>query len=171
MALELIVNILLFAGAIFCYWYVGATMPKSADAELGAEQWPQALLALLIIAIIVNIINYFRRNKAEDIKAAFVGFIPGIGKFVKSKLFIGMVMLVVMAVVYEPLGFLLTCFLFLFGYGFLLGERNMLMLVGMSELITLFLYVAFSVLLGIMLPRGDIGFLRNIALGLEGVFH
>ena len=51
MALELIVNLLLLGFSIFCYFYVGATMPVSAANELGAEQWPQALLLLLIPAI------------------------------------------------------------------------------------------------------------------------
>ena len=42
MALELIVNLLLIAGGIFCFVNVSTTMPHSAVNELGAEQWPQA---------------------------------------------------------------------------------------------------------------------------------
>ena len=56
MALELIVNLLLLGGSVFCYWYVGSTMPVSADNELGAEQWPQALLVLLILGLAWNIL-------------------------------------------------------------------------------------------------------------------
>ena len=41
MALELIVNLLLIAGGIFCFVNVSTTMPHSAVNELGAEQWPQ----------------------------------------------------------------------------------------------------------------------------------
>ena len=58
MALELIVNLLLLGFAVFCYFYVGATMPVSAANELGAEQWPQALLLLLIPAICWNCLLY-----------------------------------------------------------------------------------------------------------------
>lgn len=58
MALELIVNLLLLGFSIFCYFYVGATMPVSAANELGAEQWPQALLLLLIPAICWNIYKF-----------------------------------------------------------------------------------------------------------------
>ena len=43
LTLELIVNVLLLAFGIFCYFYVGATMPASDPLELGAEQWPQAV--------------------------------------------------------------------------------------------------------------------------------
>lgn len=169
MAIELIVNVLLLLFSIFCFYVVGTTMPKSPINELGAEQWPQALLFLLIIAIGYNIYKYFRTNTKTDIVAAFRDFGPGVVRFVKSKLFIGMVLLVVMALIYEPVGFLATCFLFLIAYGILLGERQPLMLGICAIVITMILYVGFSVFLGVMLPRGNIGFLRSIALFLESI--
>lgn len=124
MALELIVNLLLIAGGIFCFVNVSTTMPHSAVNELGAEQWPQAILVLMLIALAFNVIRFFKINKKEDIEAAFKDFFPAIGRFVKSKLFLGMVLVVVMALMYEPVGFMLTCLLFLFAYGLLLGQRN-----------------------------------------------
>lgn len=90
MALELIVNLLLLGFSIFCYFYVGATMPVSAANELGAEQWPQALLLLLIPAICWNIYKFFKRNRKEDVAASFKDFFPSIVRLVKSKLFFGM---------------------------------------------------------------------------------
>ncbi|MDR2072840.1 MAG: tripartite tricarboxylate transporter TctB family protein [Spirochaetaceae bacterium] len=171
MALELIVNALLFLFSVFCFWYVGATMPKSPESELGAEQWPQALLFLLMIAIAYNIYKYFKTNKKEDIKAAFTAFFPGIIRFVKSKLFFGMIILVVMALLYEPLGFLSTSFLFLTGYGLLLGERRPAVLLISTAAIMMLLYIGFSVFLGVLLPRGYIPFLRNAALFLESIFQ
>jgi hypothetical protein len=171
MALELIVNVLLLLGSIICFGYVGSTMPISPDNELGAEQWPQALLFLLIIAIIWNIVSYFKKNKKDDIATAFREFFPGIVSFVKSKLFIGMIILIAMAFLYEPLGFLFTSIFFLAGYGVLLGERRPVRIAISSVAITLLLYVGFSVFLGIMLPRGELEFIRNIALLLESVFQ
>jgi hypothetical protein len=170
MALELIVNIFLIIASVFCYWYVGATMPKSQPDEMGAEQWPQILLILLIIAIGYNIFSFFRRNKKEDIAASFADFFPGIVRLVKSKLFIGMILLVVMAVVYESLGFITTCFLFMVGYGFLLGARKPLPLILASFVIMIILYIGFSVFLGVMLPRGYVPFLRSIAYFFEKIF-
>ena len=170
MALELIVNVLLLAAAVFTYWYVGATMPVSPVAELGAEQWPRLLLVMLIIAIVYNIRNFFKRNKKENIKTSFADFFPGLVRLVKSKLFIGMVLLVVMAALYEPLGFIATCFLFLIAYGILLGVRKPVQLILVSLLIMFILYIVFGVLLGVMLPRGYVGFLREITYFLEMIF-
>lgn len=169
MALELIVNLLLLGLSAFCYWYVGSTMPVSADNELGAEQWPQALLILLILALVWNIYKYFKRNSAADIKAAFADFFPSIGRLVKSKLFAGMVLVVLMALMYEPVGFMLTCLLFMIAYGYLLGQRNIPLLIGAAVVITVILYVGFAVMLGVMLPRGQISFLRNFALFVESL--
>lgn len=169
MALELIVNVILLLASVFCYWYVGSTMPTSAINELGAEQWPQALLIVLIPAICWNIFKYFRTNKKEDIVSAFKDFFPSIGRLMKSKLFIGMVLVVVMALMYEPIGFMATCLVFLMAYGYLLGQRKLPLLVGSSVIITIILYVGFAVLLGVMLPRGQISVLRNFALFVESL--
>jgi hypothetical protein len=125
----------------------------------------------LIVAIIYNIIRYFRTNKKEEIAAAFTGFFPEITRFLRSKLFYGMVMLVVMALLYEPLGFLATCILFLTGYGVLLGERRPRILLISALVITMILYTGFSVFLGVLLPRGYVPFLRTTALFLESIFQ
>jgi hypothetical protein len=170
MALELIVNVLLILASIFSFWYVGATMPKSDAGDLGAEQWPQLLLILLIADIGFNLYNYFRRNKKEDIAAAFADFFPSIARLVKSKLFIGMVLLIVMALLYELLGFIVTCLLFMISYGFLLGARRPAPLIVSSFVIMLILYIGFSVFLGVMLPRGYVPFLRSFALFVESLF-
>lgn len=170
MALELIVNILLILVSGIAFWYVGATMPVSKPNELGAEQWPQMLLILLIIAIGYNIFSFFRKNKKEDIAASFADFFPGIGRLVKSKLFIGMILLVAMAVLYEPLGFITTCLLFMIGYGFLLGAKKPVPLIVASFVIMLVLYIGFSTFLGVMLPRGYVPALRNVAYFMESLF-
>ena len=170
MALELIVNVLLLAASVFCFWHVGVTMPASPANELGAEQWPQLLIVCLIIAIGYNIFSFFKKNKKEDIASSFADFFPSIGRLVKSRLFIGMVILVVMAALYERLGFIATCWLFMIAYGFLLGAKKPLPLILISLFIMLVLYINFSVFLGVMLPRGYVPFLRNIAYFFEALF-
>lgn len=169
MALELIFNLFLLGFSIVCFINVGATMPQSAANELGAEQWPQMILILMMLAICWNLVKYFRTNKKEDIAAAFRDFFPSVGRLVKSKLFIGMILVVVMALMYEPVGFMATCLLFLIAYGLLLGQRKIPMLLLTSVIITVILYIGFSVMLGVMLPRGQIGFLRNFALFVESL--
>jgi hypothetical protein len=146
-------------------------MPVSPQNELGAEQWPQLLLILLMIAIAYNIFKFFKTHKKEAIAGAFADFLPGVLRFLKSKLFKGMVIVVVMALLYEPLGFVMTSVLFLVSYGILLGERRPLALALSSIGIMLLLYIGFSVFLGVMLPRGYIPFLRNFALFLESLFQ
>ena len=169
MALELIFNILLLILCGVCYVNVTTKMPHSAVNELGAEQWPQAILVLMFIAVCFNLYKYFKTHSKEDIGAAFKDFFPGVLRFVKSKLFIGMALVVIMALMYEPVGFMVTCLLFLFAYGLLLGQKNIPLLILSSVVITIILYIGFSVLLGVMLPRGQIGFLRNFALFIESL--
>ena len=169
MVIELIVNVLLLGFCIFCFGYVGATMPVSAVNELGAEQWPQGILILLILAILWNIFKFFRVHKPAEISEAFRAFPGDVVGFFKSKLFFGMVLVVVMAMAYEPVGFMVTCFVFLMAYGLLLGQINIALLVGTSLLITVILYVGFSVFLGVLLPRGNISFLRDFALFVESL--
>ena len=169
MALELIVNLLFLGFSIFCFFYVGATMPVSPVDELGAEQWPQGLLIILIIALCWNIYKYFKRNGKEAISQSFAKFGPDIVSFFKSKLFIGMVLVMLMAQLYEPVGFMVTSVAFLISYGILLGERRPLILILSAMVITILLYVGFSVFLGVMLPRGQVPFLRNFALFIESL--
>lgn len=169
MAIELIVNLLLLGFSVFCFFYVGATMPHSAADELGAEQWPQAILILMILALLWNIYKFFKTNDKREIAASFRSFFPDTIKFFKSKLFIGMVLVVVMALAYEPVGFIATCLLFLISYGLLLGERRPWVLILSAVAITFILYVGFSVFLGVLLPRGQITFLRNFALFVESL--
>jgi hypothetical protein len=170
MALELIVNIVLIVAAVYTYWYVGATMPKSDPGDLGAEQWPQFLLTLLIIAICVNLFNYFRKNKKAEVARALADFFPSILRLFRSKLFIGMALLIALAVLYERLGFFVTCLLFMVSYGILLGARKPVTLIVSAFIITVILYIGFSVFLGVMLPRGYVPFLRNFAFFLESLF-
>ena len=169
MTIELIFNTLLLIGCVVCYINVTTTMPHSAVNELGAEQWPQVILVLMIIAICFNLYRYFKKYSKEEIAEAFKDFFPGIARFCKSKLFVGMILVVIMAFMYEPVGFMATCLLFLIAYGLLLGQRNIPLLIGSSVLITVILYIGFSVLLGVMLPRGQVSFLRNFALFVESL--
>ena len=78
-------------------------------------------------------------------------------------------MVMTMALMYEPIGFMVTSVVFLVVYGILLGERRPLILIGSALVITLILYIGFAVLLGVMLPRGQVPFLRDFALFVESL--
>ena len=170
---ELIINILLFIFLGFTYFthVLEAAVPAKVAKNpfvLQPDVWPKAIIILLEICLIINIIQIIRKNKGkEDFSiGAFLASIPG---FLKSKLFLGIVIMVAASLLLEPLGFMVTSMLVLFLYGLLLGQRNVVQLAIASVCITLVLYIVFNGMLSVNLPRGTIGFLRSFALFLESV--
>lgn len=170
---ELIVNILLFIflGFTFFTHVLEAAVPAKVAKNpyaLQPDVWPKAIIILLEICLIINIIQIIRKNKGnpEFSLTAFAKSIPG---FLKSRLFLGIVIMVGASLLLETLGFIVTSLLILFLYGMLLGEKNIPRLAIASVCITLVLYIVFSGMLSVNLPRGTIGFLRSFALFLESV--
>ena len=77
--------------------------------------------------------------------------------------------MVVASFILDTVGFIVTSLFILFFYGLLIGEKNIVRLLIASVCITMVLYIVFSGMLSVNLPRGTIGFLRNFALWLESV--
>lgn len=170
---ELIINILLFIFLGFTYFthVLEAAVPAKVAKNpfvLQPDVWPKAIIILLEICLIINIIQIIRKNKGkEDFSiGAFLASIPG---FLKSKLFLGIVIMVAASLLLEPLGFMVTSMLVLFLYGLLLGQRNVVQLAIASVCITLVLYIVFNGMLSVNLPRGTVSFLRNFALWMESI--
>ena len=170
---ELIMNILLVVFLGFSYFthVLEAPVPVKVQKNPYAFQpdtWPKVIIILLEICLIINIIQIVRKNKGkEDFNLkAFVATIPN---FFKSKMFVGIIILTVASLLLETIGFVVTAILVLFTYGMLLGEKNLVRLGIASVIIALVLYIIFSGLLSVNLPRGTIGFLRDFALFLESI--
>ena len=163
--MDLIFSIFLTVFAVYCFFLVGAQSPASTATELGAAFWPRIILVVMIALLIANIVKNIKENKASGQK--LVGEIK-IAEFFKSKLFIGMVIVFVMALLMPYIGFMPVCFLFLMAYGALLGERRWLRLVLISLIVTVILYVLFQGPLSIMLARGT-GIFREFALLCESL--
>lgn len=168
---ELILNVLLLLGIGYAtaFHVLEAAVPLKVEKNPYALQpnvWPTVLMVLLMVAIVANIVGIIRKNKGkpEFSLSGFVGSIPG---FFKSKLFFGILIVVLASLLLETLGFMVTSFLFLIAYGILLGERKYWRIALVALIITIFLYVVFGILLQVNLPRGTIGFLRSFALWLE----
>ena len=160
---ELIINILLFIffGYTFFTHVLEAAVPAKVANNpyaLQPDVWPKAIIILLEICLIVNIIQIIRKNrgKPEFTLGAFIGSIPA---FLKSKLFFGIVIMVVASFILDTVGFIVTSLFILFFYGLLIA----------SVCITMVLYIVFSGMLSVNLPRGTVGFLRNFALWLESI--
>ena len=170
---ELIMNILLvvFLGYSYFTHVLEAPVPVKVQKNPYAFQpdtWPKVIIVLLLICLVINIIQIIKRNKGKEsfTLKAFVATIPN---FFKSKMFLGIIILAAASFLLETIGFVVTAILVLFFYGMLLGEKKIARLAIASVLIALVLYIVFSGMLSVNLPRGTIGFLRNFALFLESI--
>ena len=161
--LDIIFSIVLGIFCIYLFFLVGAESPAPTATELGAAFWPRIILVLLILLIIVNIVNSLKKLKGSNEKLT-AGF--NLGEFLKSKLFVGMILVAVMAILMPVIGFIPVSFLFLIAYGVLLGERRIGFLIIVSLVITVILYILFQGALDIMLARGT-GIFRDFALFFE----
>ena len=170
---ELIINILLFIffGYTFFTHVLEAAVPAKVANNpyaLQPDVWPKAIIILLEICLIVNIIQIIKKNKGNP-DFSLGAFAKSIPDFLKSKLFLGIVIMVAASFMLETVGFIVTALFVLFFYGMLLGEKNIVRLLIAAVCITLVLYVVFSGMLSVNLPRGTISFLRNFALWLESI--
>ena len=170
---ELIINILLFIflGFTFFTHVLEAAVPASVARNpyaLQPDVWPKTIIILLEICIIINIIQIIKKNKGNP-DFSLGAFAKSIPDFLKSKLFLGIVIMVVASFMLETVGFIVTALFVLFFYGMLLGEKNIVRLLIAAVCITLVLYIVFSGMLSVNLPRGTISFLRNFALWLESI--
>ena len=170
---ELIINILLFIFLGFTYFthVLEAAVPAKVAKNpfvLQPDVWPKAIIILLEICLIINIIQIIRKNrgKPEFTLSAFVRSIPG---FIRSRQFLGIIIMLMASLLLEPLGFMVTSVLVLVFYGILLGQKNLVQLIIASVCITLVLYIVFNGMLSVNLPRGTVGFLRNFALWMESI--
>ncbi len=157
--MDILFSIGLMIFSAYCFILVGVESPAPTPTELGAAFWPRIILALMIILLVYNLYSELKNKKGTKEKV-------NIGEFFKSKLFVGMILVALMTVIMPYSGFIVSCFLFLASYGFLLGERKIVKLLIFSIIITFILYFVFQGMLDIRLERG-IGILRDMALSLE----
>ena len=170
---ELIMNVLLVVFLGFSYFthVLEAPVPVKVQKNPYAFQpdtWPKVIIILLLICLVINIIQIIKRNKGKD-TFTLKYFLSTIPDFFKSKMFLGIILLAVASFVLETLGFVVTAILVLFCYGMLLGETKLVRLAIASVCIALGLYIFFSGMLSVNLPRGTVGVLRNFALFLESI--
>ncbi len=161
--MDLIFSIILLVGSIFLFIMAGTQAPPGTPTELGAAFWPQLILGITIILLIVQILRQVKAFRASG-KGLTEGI--NIGGFFKSRLFVGMLVVAGMAILLPVIGFIPACAIFLVVYGILLKAENIKMLAIVSLLATAFIYVLFQGALDIMLPRGIL-FFRDFSLFFE----
>ena len=170
---ELIMNVLLVVFLGFSYFthVLEAPVPVKVQKNPYAFQpdtWPKVIIILLLICLVLNIFQIIKKNKGKD-TFTLKYFLSTVPNFFKSKMFRGILILAIASVVLETLGFMVTAILLLFSYGMLLGETKLVRLAIASVCIALGLYIFFSGMLSVNLPRGTVGVLRNFALFLESI--
>lgn len=165
MALELLFNGVLALFFIYCFFYIGSIAPEPQPGTMDAAQWPQLLLGLLVIFLIINMYNIYKNTPKKERNLSAITEIK-LGGFYKNKLFLGIASLFVYSFALDYLGFIVSSFLFSVAYSRLLGEKRFTRLLLYSFLSVAVLYFLFSKGLNIMLPRG-VGIFRNFALFLE----
>ncbi len=161
--MDIIFSLILAIFCVYCFFLVGAESPAATSTELGAAFWPRIILVLMIILLVVNIVNSLKAQKES--KGSIMDEL-NLGGFFRSRLFVGIILVAVMALLMSTVGFIPDCLLFLIAYGFLLGEKRIPLLVVRSLAITAILYVIFQGALDIMLARG-VGPFREFALFFE----
>jgi len=170
---ELICNILLFVFLGYTYFthVLEAKIPKSYlknPNNLMPDVWPKVIIGLLLICLVVNIFKIIKKNKGnKDFNLKTFG--KNSLEFLKSKMLRGMLVTVLAASILEYVGFVVTAFVVLFLYGLLLGEKKIWRLLIVAVVLALMLHFLFSGLLDVNLPRGQVGFLRNLSLWLENL--
>lgn len=165
---ELICNVLLWLGLLYSYFFhvLEAPIPDRTARNpytLKPDVWPKAIIILLLICIAINIINIIRKNRNNP-DFSFASMFN-----INVKRWLGMAIIIGASFILEPLGYMATCCLVLFLYGLLLGQTHVFRLAIFSVVITFVLYVVFSVLLSVNLPRGTVEACRNFSLYVEGI--
>lgn len=169
MALELLLNGVLTL--FFGYSIINAfmTQPAGKAGELSGRAWSVIILAMLVVFLIVNMINIWRKTPREQRNLDSLKNIS-LRKIFTSKLTSGIVLILAYALLLEHGGFLVTSFIFCIISAYLLGERKPLVLVLFSLVTVVLLYLLFFKGIGVILPRGT-GFLRDFSLGIESLLR
>ena len=170
---ELICNALLFVFLGYAYFthVLEAKVPKAYLKNpnvLYPDVWPKVIIILLMVCIAINIVKIIKKNKGKE-DFNFKSFGKNSLEFIKSKMFLGMAFLVIASIILEPLGFVVTAALLMFGYGMLLGEKKWWRLCIIAVVLGVVLHIVFSGLLNVNLPRGTVPFLRSFSLFLENL--
>lgn len=162
MALELLFNVGLAVFFVYCFFFVGSTVPAASPDTLGGAEWSKMLLVLLIVSLLFNAYKIYKGSNGNmSFKFNF-----NIKKVLTGKMFIGSVIMLAYASVLDSIGFLVSSFIMFLLYSRLLGEKRIKVLLLSSVGCVVLLYLIFDVVLGIMLPRGT-GIFRTMALFIE----
>lgn len=161
-------RLFLIALAVFCaagFFLAGKEAPGSASADPGAYFWPRFLLLLLFLLLLINLICewiIYNKKKGNVLEKSETE------RLHKRRQFVGMVLVAWFVILMPVTGFVPDCMLFFAFYGYLLGERRILLLGVRSLAVTLFIYIVFGEILGIALPK-SVGMFAKVLGFFDGL--
>ena len=125
------------------------------NVPVGPEFFPRYLATGLFICSAVLLIQAIRANPKKDKKA------PTISPLDKGmqRLFAGIAIIIVYALFWEPVGFIIATPLAMVGMMILLGYRKYMMMIIFSLGTTVVVFGAFKVFLNVDMPLGLLEFL------------
>lgn len=167
MVFEILFSGILFVLAGYCLGYVQISSASTVYTDpLGTAFWPSALLSLLMVLLVINIISVYRKTPKEKRNFNCIKNIS-IKKILSNRLFLGMVILVVYAILLPYFGFLTSTFFLSMAMCCCLGETRPKVLVLFSFALVVAVFIIFFRGMAIQLPRGTIPFFRNMAITIE----
>ena len=159
--IEIVINILLLCFCVFCFIYVGFDVPPTSVSRVfPGSMWPRMILGGLIIIIPFNIYSCYKNNSLGSGRVTTLReLMPPI--FLKS-----FALMVCYAAVMNHIGFLLSTFIFVTLFSYLIGLRKKFQILLGGLITTGALYAMFQIFLQIRLPRG-VGIFRDFSLFIE----
>lgn len=127
---------------LFCIVYFPQTFSFSTDWRA----YPQILLAILFILCISWLLMdiFFPKKKEQDSHS----------KIIFSRVILTAVLSLIYILMINIVGFYLMTMLFIPTLMYIQGVKNLKLLIGISICFNIFLYIGFSVVLGVPTPHG-----------------
>lgn len=148
---EITVALVVIAVAAWYFWQSTMLPTRSAD-PLGPAAYPKMLaVAMILFAILHVVVSYFRRLRlAEEEdplqgRARLMGNLRIVGVVVATAAY---------TLLMEPLGYVISSFLYLAAIPAIVGERSVRGIAVSSILLTVVLFALFVMLLHVLVPEG-----------------
>jgi uncharacterized membrane protein YhaH (DUF805 family) len=126
--------------ALFIYTFFSDVQMAGGGVEHSAMFFPRIIIGLMVLlsfGMIIEAVVKKQDNKARQNWIVLICAIVLVGLFISF---------------FKTLGFLITTFIFITGYGYALGYRKKLLLIVISSLMSVIIWYIFTAVLEISLP-------------------
>ncbi len=151
---------LLFAATYLAMAFFTIGTPASKQS-LGPDAFPKAIGILMMFLSAVYVAQSFRGvSKEDDARAAIIGADDKLSGYMDVKTVgVMLLLMLVYAFIFEPLGYPIATFLMFMAGVFVLDRRHIARDTIIAVVISFGLYFAFTILLRVQLPAGPLEWL------------